>query len=413
MGARGVRAGEAGGRRDIFGFAAFLACSWTWCIGMFLPVLLVRDLGVWSFLVFAAPNCVGAALMGWVFRAPGASELFIGAHRRACVAFSLVTIAFHVFFLMWMAQREGLAVAIVGGFLVNIGINAISTWRGWAGWMPAVLTYGVSLGCAVVLAWSGALGGGLDGAPRLPASDLAWLGIVCVFGFVFCPFLDLSFHLARQALPGARGTRAFVAGFCGLFLGMIVLTLAYAGMFLRTDPELRADSVGLMSRAFGMGAASALFVHISVQAAFTIHLHVGMVSRAVHAAVWKVDWRVALAILVPMVIGVMASRLPEMGGKIGALKMSGAEAVYRGFMGFYGLVFPGYVWICVLPWWGKAVDKALHRRRVMVFAGAVGVAIPMMYVAFVEREMWWVGVGVGVVLLGRVLVRGNTQRASG
>ncbi|MDB5302268.1 MAG: hypothetical protein JWO87_3931, partial [Phycisphaerales bacterium] len=43
------------------GWGAFLACSWTWCIGMFLPVLLVRDFGEMGWLVFAAPNVVGAA----------------------------------------------------------------------------------------------------------------------------------------------------------------------------------------------------------------------------------------------------------------------------------------------------------------------------------------------------------------
>src|SRR6266404_3216610 len=48
------------------GWAVFLAVSWTWCIGMFLPVLLVRDYGLWGWIVFAVPNMIGAAAMGWV-----------------------------------------------------------------------------------------------------------------------------------------------------------------------------------------------------------------------------------------------------------------------------------------------------------------------------------------------------------
>ncbi|HTL30770.1 MAG TPA: hypothetical protein VL282_16180, partial [Tepidisphaeraceae bacterium] len=35
------------------GWAIYLGMSWTWCIGMFLPVLLVRDYGFWGWLVFA------------------------------------------------------------------------------------------------------------------------------------------------------------------------------------------------------------------------------------------------------------------------------------------------------------------------------------------------------------------------
>ncbi|MBV8780683.1 MAG: hypothetical protein JO353_04735, partial [Phycisphaerae bacterium] len=47
------------------GWAIFLGVSWTWCIGMYLPVLLVRDYGFWGWVVFAIPNVVGAAAMGW------------------------------------------------------------------------------------------------------------------------------------------------------------------------------------------------------------------------------------------------------------------------------------------------------------------------------------------------------------
>src|SRR5690242_7362807 len=52
----------------VLGWGAYLACSWTWCISMFLPVLLVRDYGVWGFVVFAVPNVIGAGAMGWVLR---------------------------------------------------------------------------------------------------------------------------------------------------------------------------------------------------------------------------------------------------------------------------------------------------------------------------------------------------------
>ena len=50
----------------VLGWAAYLACSWTWCIGMFLPVLLVRELGTLGFVIFAVPNVVGAAMMGTI-----------------------------------------------------------------------------------------------------------------------------------------------------------------------------------------------------------------------------------------------------------------------------------------------------------------------------------------------------------
>src|SRR5690554_5738767 len=84
------------------GWAAFLAASWSWVIGMFLPVLLVRDYGVWGFVAFALPNIVGAAAMGWVVTSPAESAAMVSTHRAACRAFSLVTIAFHAYVLVWL-----------------------------------------------------------------------------------------------------------------------------------------------------------------------------------------------------------------------------------------------------------------------------------------------------------------------
>ncbi|HEY8750802.1 MAG TPA: hypothetical protein VIM11_22650, partial [Tepidisphaeraceae bacterium] len=66
---------------------------------MFLPVLLIRDMGLWGWIVFAAPNVLGAALMGWVLTSPESSRRIVENHGGACRAFSIVTIAFHVFFV--------------------------------------------------------------------------------------------------------------------------------------------------------------------------------------------------------------------------------------------------------------------------------------------------------------------------
>ena len=57
-------------------WACFLGCSWTWVIGMFFPVLLLRDYGFMGWVVFAIPNVVGAAAMGWVLTAQRAKHLW-------------------------------------------------------------------------------------------------------------------------------------------------------------------------------------------------------------------------------------------------------------------------------------------------------------------------------------------------
>jgi hypothetical protein len=90
----------------VLALAAYLGCSWTWCIGMYLPVLLVRDYGPWAWVAFAAPNVIGAAAMGWVLWRPGASERIASAHAAAGACFSVVTILFHVLFVWWVIWRH-------------------------------------------------------------------------------------------------------------------------------------------------------------------------------------------------------------------------------------------------------------------------------------------------------------------
>src|SRR4051812_34962605 len=87
------------------GWAIYLAMSWTWCIGMFLPVLLVRDYGVWGWVVFVVPNVVGAAAMGWIISDDEHSHLVVTSHRLAAVAFSFITSSFQVFFALLIFAR--------------------------------------------------------------------------------------------------------------------------------------------------------------------------------------------------------------------------------------------------------------------------------------------------------------------
>lgn len=178
------------------GWAFFLGCSWTWVIGMYLPVLLIRDYSFWGWLVFAVPNCLGAAAMGWVLKSPAQSQGIIQRHRQALELFSHVTIAFHVFFVLWMVSAMignwSLLVAMV---LIQLSFTPIPTFNRSGMW--AAVTIVASMGVAFFLNARHLLsfpGGSFD------AKNLGGLAAVCLLGFIACPYLDLTFHEARQAL---------------------------------------------------------------------------------------------------------------------------------------------------------------------------------------------------------------------
>jgi hypothetical protein len=66
-------------------------------------------------------------------------------------------------------------------------------------------------------------------------------------------------------------------------------------------------------------------------------------------------------------------------------------------------VFPAYVWMAMIGRWGETPSRGMLVRVGVVVAAA----LPFYAVGFLWREMWWALPGVAIVLLGRVIVRGQ------
>ena len=380
-------------------WAVFLGASWTWVIGMFLPVLLVREWGVWAWVIFAIPNCIGAAAMGWTLRTREQSLAMVQAHAVACRVFSLVTIAFHVFVVGWI----------------------ILPWMSWRGWLPgvlvfvfafltmrtsgvgiaALLTYIYSLICAALFLSDA--GVNIVKPDAMPAGALAMALIalvpVCIFGFALNPYLDLTFHAVRQASTTPRSSRiAFGVGFCVLFFAMICFTLAYSGVLWR---DILFSAVN--HRPPPIESAVWFVVgHMLFQAAFTSGIHTAsVVTTTTTTTTTNGKWwlGVIVAIALAAAGAAWANRTVYRG------EMLAGELLYRLFMSFYGLIFPAYAWICMLPSWRNPIRPT--QRSIIVFAIAVSLAAPLYAVAFLGQRMPWAMVGVVIVLLARFAVPGR------
>ncbi len=378
-----------GGYPSMLGWAAFLACSWTWCIGMFLPVLLVRDYGLWGFAAFAVPNVVGAGAGGWVLARPGQAERMRERHAAAVRSFALVTIVFQCFFIGWLMQWAARG-PVVGAVALAAAVGAfpLRSVRGT-----------LLLGAVVWLVSAVCLVGYVAGAgvalpePRPMPTGLFWLAPVCVFGFVLCPYLDPTFLRAAASLE-ARGRRAaFTVGFGLLFASMIAFTLLYGA----TIERLGAAASGTML------AGTLVLVHIGLQIVFTVGVHVREL-----ASVPSLGRGRAAQALVAGIAGAMAAFSFHLGSPVVADPgMTVGEVVYRVFMAFYGLVFPAYVWICMIPTRDghSGLAGPAGRRKALVWAGAVGVAAPLFWMGFIERHEVYLVPGLLVVLLARLVVR--------
>ncbi len=370
------------------GWAVYLAMSWTWCIGMFLPVLLVRDYGIWGWIAFAVPNVLGAAAMGWVLRRPESSRNMVAAHRPAMICFSAVTVAFQFFFAAWMFYPQDYswmlpATAVLAAVMLIPASSAAKRVR--FEHLVAIAVLLVSLACMffVVKRTVRSVPSVLH-APARPVELLA-LAPVMAFGFLLCPYLDVTFHHARRHTSSERARLAFSIGFGVIFLVMIAFTVAYG-------PELP-----FRHGSFVLGPARwALAAYLMVQLAFTVGVHVREGTDRLKQAVW-----VGCAVLVAAAcVGTGSFWLGDVAFVVDHRVASPSEMVYRLYMGFYGLVFPAYVWICVVG----SPERRPSKAAVGVFLVAIAVALPAFWMGFIQGRMLWLVPGLGAVLLAKLAV---------
>lgn len=366
--------------------AAFLAVSWTWCIGMFLPILLVRDFGPWAFLVFALPNIVGAAAMGWVLSTREFAARLVTLHRPALEAFSIVTIAFHIYWITWLSSWVATSlhldrVSLTIVLLLAIAAFALLITRPSRSLVAIALPIWL-LSAAVFIALTFHTKSVIP-TPTLETlpTGLLWLAPICIFGFALCPYLDLTFHATRLSLTARQSRIAFTLGFGFFFAAMILLTLAYAPFIdERISPRVLPTWI-----------AAAILFHLLIQASFTIAAH----RRATTPMLIPEKFAWGFWVLAALA-AIIASRLPEHSG------LSAGEIGYRLFISFYGLVFPAYVWLVMIP--TRIATPAARRKTIRVCAAAVGIAAPMYWMGFIERQEIWLGFGLAVVVLARLFL---------
>jgi len=387
---------------------------------MFLPVLLIRDLGFVGWVIFAIPNVIGAALVGFVWKSPEHSTLATTQHRGAMQWFSIATISLHGYVLLgilphfgiplpWLLATMGMAVLAVAGVHRNL----------WAVLLSLVVL-GVSLTTlanwltADFKSWPRSTAN----TPQLPASDVWLLAPAIAAGFLTCPHLDLTLHRARQALPNRwESYFAFGFGFGVLFFWLIVLTAIYAIPAAVFDQSSVRDWLS-QDRLFFL-----LALHIGVQSIFTVGLHIhalGQSSKATESQDAEQNARQHTNPVSPLglstitgsrgiITGILALVLAGIVGWV--VSRSQAELGYRLFILLYGIPFPAYVVCCMLPIFRRASNS-----RKLIITGLITVlAYPASVVAFgFAQTLWLLGVyvvfTVGVVWLW--IMRGQSAKTS-
>jgi hypothetical protein len=368
-------------------WGVFCACSWTWCIGMFLPALMIDRFGWPGFVVFAIPNVIGCAGFGYVLRRRGRSRAMRRTHSLAMTVFSLIAIGYHMLFATLVAsvliarsdstptQAPTLpvlaAIAVYGAGLV------LSILRDRAWLILAALTWLFSVGVF------GAVG--FHGWDHIVASDradldqLAWIAPVLAIGFLTCPYLDLTFHRALREAPSHHAFAVFGV----TFTVMIVLT-------------------GFIWFAPGGRLAPMAIGHLFAQSAFTVGAHLREMREAERPT--RAEHRTFLMVL-PLAaafIFPIAQLIPNAG------VWTSGENLYIRYLVFYGLLFPMYVLVFIGP--GRPLRPTT--KAVLIALAATIVLAPLYELGFIRAIAWPLIVPTIVALVWtawRVLTRSRSS----
>lgn len=377
------------------GWALFLAVSWTWCIGMFLPALLMRDGGLPYFFAFLVPNVIGAASVGFVLHSRKKSVRFVAAMRTPMLLFTSATVAFQAFFLAWQGVSLGLAYFLEAPAGMVIGITLVLlaiAVRRRVDWTAALLTLGCSLALGVALISSPPIVG-----PSEPLMALIGLSMVTALGFGLCPYLDLSFNRAAQHAPNPRA--AFAIGFFVIFTAIIlVATRGRAVWTPSVAPfELSLDWVfGLMGLHYGAQATFTIAAHTAALRATKADGSIEPISNGPRAEVAQrpslMKW-ILLPIISGLLIGGVVTFLPLVDLPGFTTSILAGEFAYRLFLGFYGLIFP--VWLIV----ALRRPGAMDRVTLVWFAVVCALAGPFLWVGSIGRDEVWLIPGVTIVLV--------------
>lgn len=374
---------------ETIGWALFLATSWTWCIGMFLPSMLIRDHGPVAWLIFLLPNAIGAAAMGWVIPNAARAKRLIDRNLPALRLFGWVTIFFQAFGAGWILTSFGLLDSLPNIVVLLAALGAGLIAKTVARLLSVTLiVYALSLAVGVLMQSRGEL--------SLPVAteDNDTLGIwlmspVFIFGFALCPYLDLTFLRVPRRLNHAGPTRAaFTLGFLVFFVVMIALS----------------GLVGNIPHTWASEAARVFAIHACAQLGFTIAVHTRelILNRAspeapplhlpAYAGVLLAGVALAGALSIPIYTTLHGLDL--------------REVAYRGFMCFYGLLFPGYVLLCMIPTRdghsGTTGPEGGRKLRWLVISCAL--AAPFYYVGFLMGTEGAILNGLALVLVARAIV---------
>ena len=354
------------------GWGLYCASSWTWCIGIFLPIIMLGLFGGGGYWVFAVPNVIGCAAFGYVLTRER-SQAMVAAHAPAIRWFSFVTIIFQIFFLSWATERFIIDDAQWPAVIWPV-LGAVLTWTACAGaislrsdlfwrWIAVIAAVAAVILFIMLVGYTGGIR--FNPRPEDAPSLLASAPII-ILGFLLNPYLDATFHRARQNTPSKHAFAIF--------------GLAFAFMLAFSAASFNAQT--LLPYLLPV-----VFVQWTIQLVFTIGAHLREVRDLPHRRIGA-----TLVCFSAVLIGAGLG-IPGLA----------REEVYLSILGLYALPFPMYMVAAI----ANGLSRPLPLRSIMAIIVLSGLLSPLGWLGFVENQTLalapaFIGVLFGGIVIGKI-----------
>lgn len=370
------------------GWGLYLASSWTWCIGMFLPILLLRWWGWPGFFAFAVPNVLGCALFGYVLT-PASSRGVCERFGTPLRWFAWATIAYQAWFIQW--ATTGVSGAATLAPLVAVVPLAFLFFPGGSRFWPVAGSLAF-VGSMTLFAWNGAGSLRVEApVPTLPPGSLAWAAPFMSLGFLLCPYLDPTFHRALQQSPSRH---------CFAVFGV---TFAAALVFAASTFDSRIGGPNVTPAVWGQWLLQAGFTMCAMVSVTAPLSRLAWPSAPAGAPIAEVFARAPIARLVwvlgmpamavvlgPMLLQaltIVTKAMPALQPARGLLPggeltpWSPGEATYLRWLGLYGVLFPALVLFGVRRVTRAVAVPAMLLAAILADRGMIGGNMPLLTAA--------------------------------
>lgn len=324
----------------------------------------MRDYGWPALAAFTLFNIGGAMAMGFYFKSAQQQQNFERKHKSAIAGFSYVTIAYQLFFIGWLSIVIEQLALLPLTLSLALGIYFTKRYINFG----ALVFYGISIALFAHFLSQ-------DFVPIDISAKGYWVHALLplAIGFIFSPYLDITFHRAFKNSQNPKASFALAFGI--LFLTLLFFVFVYAANLSEVVFQHSLFSAILYP----------VILFLVLQTAFTMAAHCSELRSQKYLKSSTMFSGIGVFSL--LVLGLLSIAKESL---IPIVNLPLEETLYKSFLFFYSLVFPLYL---------------LLGKSKLLFINTLAICTPAYSIGFLfgGEQSYMLSVGVAIMFSALIL----------